>query len=143
MTFAKETLPVLIFATASPSDEVDPIWWLVALWCYLPAGVASLVALGSSFRREKMLRIFSPRRFVILSILLSIFPICFGAYIHHIDFVALASDGTPASKPLWKTLMFVSLPVITSFVALAVLRAGRHGQQQGEQGGDGDSEPAV
>lgn len=140
MNLAKETLPVLILATASPSDEVDPIWWLVALWCFIPAGVASLVALGSSFCREKMHRIFSSRRFVILSILLSIFPICFSAYIHHIDFVAVASDGTPASKPLWKTLMFVSLPVITSFVALAVSIAGRRRQQQGEQG---DAEEAV
>jgi len=134
---------VLILATAAESDAIDPIWWMVAWWCFIPAGVASLVALVTLIFSRTTHGAFRPLRLVVVSILLSLFPICFAAYIHHIDFVEIAIDGTPASKPLWKALMFVSLPVITSLVALVVSRTGQRNNQEGEQGGDGDAEEAV
>ena len=61
-----------------------------------------------------------------VAILLSFFPLGFAAYVHHIDFVEVGGDGTPASGPLWRVLLLPSLPVVMALVTIAISR-GRQG----------------
>ena len=111
---------MLILATASASDEVDPVWWQVAWGCFVIGSVVVLVAFGASLFSSAAHRMLWPRLMAGIAILFSVFPLCFAAYIHHIDFVEIGGDGTPASDPLWRAMLFPSLPVITGLLAVAI-----------------------
>lgn len=110
-------MPSVLLATVSPSDEIDEIFWWAALICFLLAVVLAVtVWLGGWL---------APRRrdwwkgLAVAAILLSLYPIAFMAYIHHIDYVPVEVDGTKASGPLWKALLLPCLPLMLSLVYLA------------------------
>ena len=99
------------FATVTASEELpDELGW-VALVCFC---VAAVLGFGSL-----VIRLFSPlgrrvgRGFALGSFICGLYPLLFWAYIYHIDYVAVAMDGTEASGPLWKHLWVPSLPVLT------------------------------
>ncbi len=48
------------------------------------------------------------------TIAISIYPVVFGSYLHHIDFVAETMDGTKASPPYWKELGVLWLPILVA-----------------------------
>lgn len=82
----------------------------------LAAPIAVIAAVVS--RSPSSLR--RPRILAITSVLASLFPLTFSAYLYHIDYVAVGGDGTAASGPLWRALLFPFLPVLASIFALAV-----------------------
>lgn len=114
------TLTVLIFATTSASDEVAPIWWQVAWYCFIFGSVVALFALGASLFSRTAHRALRPRLMAGIAILFSVFPLGFDAYIHHIDFVEVGGDGTRASGPLWRAILFPLLPVMVALLAIGI-----------------------
>ena len=111
---------MILLATATASDGVAPVWWHVALGCFVISAVLALITLGASlFSRNAHHRPWL-RLVAIAAIVLSLLPLGFCAYIHHIDFVEVGGDGTRASGPLWEALIFPSLPVIVSLLGMLI-----------------------
>jgi hypothetical protein len=116
-------------ATAMESEGVDPEYWWVAWILFLGASGVGIAALA--------IRIFvrSRRRFELVlslvTVLLAVYPISFWAYVHHIDFVAIGGDGTPASAPVWKALAIPAIPVILGSVLTAHYFLRRHPRPTG------------
>lgn len=111
---------MLILATTSASDAIDPVWWQIAFGCFILGALVALAALVSSLLRRTSQQRRWTRRLAGVAILVSMFQVGFVAYIHHIDFVEVGGDGTPASRPLWQALLVPSLPVIASLLAMAI-----------------------
>lgn len=98
-----------ILATVMESERIDPGYWVIAWSLFLAGVVLGTVAIGfriglRSRRRIELVLSWS-------TLLLALYPLAFWAHVHHIDFVEVGGDGTPASAPFWKVLAIPALPV--------------------------------
>lgn len=104
-----------LIATASASDEIAEIWWLLA-WAgmILPAvlGIAALI-LSLVPRGNRLMAL----RAAFVGGLISLFPILFTLHIYRIDYVVVGGDGTPASPPLFSVIALPLLPFLVCLVA--------------------------
>jgi hypothetical protein len=106
-----------LLATAMESEGINPEYWWAAWILFLGASGVGILSLA--------IRIFvrSRRRFELmlslLTVFLAVYPISFLAYVHHIDFVAIGGDGTPASSPIWMAIAIPSIPVIVGILLTA------------------------
>jgi len=110
-----------ILATCSRSEELGSWIFELSVVCFGGAIAIGLMALiGGLVQRDESV---FWRVVAVLAGLLALFPVGMVAWIHHIDFVAEARDGTEASGPLWKELVFPSMPILLAVVAFVT--AGR------------------
>ncbi len=108
----------ILLATATASEELPDELGFIALACFLMAFCLALIAaLTRLFSRSQTQ---ASAWMAATALLLGILPVVFVAYVHHIDFVPQAADGTPASGPLWRALWVPCLPMIISAVVLMV-----------------------
>ena len=105
-----------IFATASASEEMARWIWKFSLGCYVVALLLALVALGGCFVKGYR----GSLGLALLGGLISLIPVTFAVYVHHIDFVEVGADGTPASEPLWKALAVPLFPLVGSLLAAVI-----------------------
>ena len=106
-----------IQATAMPSEGIDFEFWVVAWVLFLAAAIVGIVAAGLRLVLRSRHRIELVLSWATL--LLPLYPLAFWAHVHHIDFVEVARDGTPASAPYWKALSIPALPVFLGVVLTA------------------------
>jgi hypothetical protein len=104
---------MLYLATPCASDEIGSWVYGLVFGCSVASAILVVAAL--------MLLIFEKagvRRIATASGCLSFVPFCFTAYVHEIDFVAVAGDGTAASGPLWESLLLPGIPLFASLLMI-------------------------
>ena len=108
---------MLYLATTCPSEELNSGLWGLSSACLAGAAILAFVALFLLiFEKAGM------RRCALASGCLSLFPFCFAAYVHKIDFVVVAYDGTPASGPLWKAVLIPGILLLASALLIYLRR---------------------
>lgn len=110
--------PPLILATVSASEELPDAWGQMALIAFLIASVLACLAFVDSCLSRRRAAWFYPAS--ISAILLGAVAVAFAAHVYTIDFVAVDTDGTKASPPIWQALAVPSLPILISLAALAI-----------------------
>ena len=104
---------MLCLATTSASDEIGSCAYMWAFGCLVASAILVVVALGLLiFEKDGIRRIAAARAG------LSFVPFCFTAHVSEIDFVAVAGDGTPASGPLWESLLLPGIPLFASLLMI-------------------------
>lgn len=112
----------LLLATCTASEELPRWMSQVAIIALLGAALFAVAALFLAY--------FSPCRVTLakvcslLALTVGAYPFCFAWYVHYIDFVPIAMDGTPASPPLIQTLAIPALPIFIGLAAI-LLRSKR------------------
>ena len=117
----------MFLATVSASDEIDKSLFVAAFGCFALAGFLVLIAAG--------LLLFAPsksmlgERLSLLGALLGVVVVGFAGYMHLIGFVPLAGDGTPASAPLWMSLLVPCAPFLANLLLMIAHRRRLRGRQ--------------
>ena len=104
-----------IIATATASDEIGPWAWQFAWVCLLLAAVLALSALIGSIVSCNLRQ--RPAWLALAGGLISLVPLGFAFYVYRIDYVAVGGDGTPASAPLWRALIWPAAPLFVALLA--------------------------
>jgi hypothetical protein len=111
---------MLILATAAASEEISRSVHLTAFGSFALAGFLVVITAG--------LWLFAPTKsrlgagVALAGSLLGAVAVFYAAYMHHIDFVPVASDGTPASAPLWMALLVPCVPFFAHTILLVAHR---------------------
>jgi hypothetical protein len=112
-----ETIPydMTLIATATASDGIDEIWYLIAWAGLILSYVLGIVTLTVSMisRGSRALAIW----LAVIGAAVSLFPILFVLHIYRIDFVAVGGDGTSASPPIISVMIWPLLPLFICLVA--------------------------
>ena len=112
-----------LIATATASEGIDEIWWLIAWAGLILSFVLCIVTLTISmiFRGSRVLAIC----LAVIGAAVSLFPILFALHIYRIDFVAVGGDGTSASPPIVSVMIWPLLPFFICLVAGGIAYARR------------------
>ncbi len=111
---------MLTLATAAVSEEISRSVHLTAFGSFALAGFLVVITAG--------LWLFAPTKsrlgagVALAGSLLGAVAVFYAAFMHRIDFVPVASDGTPASAPLWMALLVPCVP----FFAHTILLVAHH-----------------
>lgn len=102
-----------LIATATASEGIDKIWWLIAWAGLILSFVLGIVTLTMSVisRGSRVLAIW----LAVTGAAVSLFPILFALHIYRIDFVAVGGDGTSPSPPILSVMI---CPVLSFFICL-------------------------
>lgn len=109
-------MPAAILATVSPSDGIDDFFYKAVLICFVLAALPAFTAWLGGWLAPGRSRLC--KGVAVAAILLSLYPICFATYIHHIDYAPVEIDGTKASGPLWKRLWLPCVPLVMGVIYL-------------------------
>ena len=110
--------PPLILATVSASEDLPDAWGQTALIAFLVASVLACLTFVYSCLPRRRAAWFYPTS--ISALLLGAVAVAFAAHVYSIDFVAVDTDGTKASPPIWQALALPCLPILVSLAALAI-----------------------
>ena len=110
--------PPLILATVSASEDLPDAWGQMAFVAFLIASVLACLTFVYSCLSHHRAAWFYPAS--ISAILLGAIAVAFAAHVYFIDFVAVDTDGTKASPPIWQVLTVPGLPILISLAALAI-----------------------
>jgi len=104
----------IFLATVTASESLDDVYFKLAFACFALTGLCALLAAGMLlFGKKKNIL----GTWVAMSgTLLGLFPVGLSWYLHHVDFVPVAMDGTNASGPLWQALVIPILPWVLCFL---------------------------
>ncbi len=112
-----------LIATATASEGINEIWWLIAWAGLVLSYVLGIVTL--------MMSVISQGRSVltiwlaVTGVAVSLLPILFALHIYRIDFVAVGGDGTPASPPILSVMIWPLLPFVICLIAGGIAYACR------------------
>lgn len=112
---------MMTIATCCPSEEISLTVWHAAMYTYVVSAGLAAVAVCALFSRGRLFRY--GLSFALAAILAGLFPLCFAAYVYAIDYVNVACDGTPASRPLLVAMAIPCIPVVVAgFVSIGWLK---------------------